>query len=107
MKEQIFKTIIQFILTGSLGYCISIINNYKKKNKAITNAMKIMLQSNLTNTFFVYNIKKKIPDYVYKNWINMLDEYEKLEGDDYVHTLADKMKQWEITRTGIIQDKEK
>ena len=102
--ETIVIKIINYLIPLVLGYCISIINNYKKKNKAITNAMKIMLQSNLTNTFFVYSTKKKITDYVYKNWLNMLDEYEKLEGDDYVHTLADKMKDWEIVRTDILND---
>ena len=35
----------------------------------------------------------------------MLDEYEKLEGDDYIHVLADKMKSWEIVRTDILGEK--
>lgn len=102
--ETIVMKVINYLIPLVLGYCISVINNYKKKNKAITNAMKIMLQSNLTNTFFVYSTKKKITDYVYRNWLNMLDEYEKLEGDDYIHTLAEKMKDWEIVRTDILND---
>ena len=63
-----------------------------------------MLQNNLTNTYFVYSTKKKIPDYVYRNWLNMLDEYEALEGDDYIHVLSDRMKTWEIVRTDILCD---
>ena len=105
MIEQAIKTIIQFILTGALGYCVSVIKNYKKKTTATNKALKIMLQNNLTNTYFVYSTKKKIPDYVYRNWLNMLDEYEALEGDDYIHTLATKMQSWEIVRTDILNSK--
>ena len=102
MTEQVIKTILQFVLTAALGYCVSVIKNYKKKANATNRALKIMLQNNLTNTYFVYSTKKKIPDYVYKNWLNMLDEYEALEGDDYIHTLASKMQSWEIVRTDIL-----
>lgn len=104
MTQQIIDTALKFVLTGALGYLVSVIKNYKKKTNATNNALKIMLQSNLTNTYFVYSTKKKIPDYVYRNWLNMLEEYENLNGDDYVHTLADKMKLWEIVRTDILNN---
>lgn len=103
MTEQIFDTILKFVLTGALGYLVSVVKNYKKKTNATNNALKIMLQNNLTNTYYVYSTKKKIPDYVYKNWLNMLKEYENLEGDDYIHILAEKMKQWEFTKTDILE----
>lgn len=105
MEDLIIK-IINYLIPVVLGYCISIITSYRKKNKAINNALKIMLQSNLTNTYFVYSSKKKITDYVYENWLNMLEEYENLEGDDYVHVLADRMKSWEIVRTDILNNQE-
>ena len=104
MTQQIIDTILKFVLTGALGYLVSVVKNYKKKSNAINQALKIMLQNNLTNTYFVYSTKKKIPDYVYKNWLNMLDEYENLEGDDYIHTLFEKMKTWEIVRTDILEN---
>jgi len=103
MIQDILIKVINYLLPIVLGYCISVIKNYKKKNDATNNALKIMLQSNLTNTYYVYSVKKKIPDYVYKNWINMLKEYEKLEGDDYIHTLANKMKEWEFVKTDILE----
>jgi len=102
MTQTIFDTILKFIVTGFLGYAVAVIKNYKKKNTSISNALKIMLQNNLTNVYYYYEPEKKIPDYVYKNWLSMLKEYENLDGDDYVHTLADKMKSWEIVRTGIL-----
>jgi hypothetical protein len=104
--EDIIMKIINYLIPVVLGYCISIIGSYRKKNKAVNNALKIMLQNNLTNTYFVYSTKKKITDYVYKNWLNMLDEYEALEGDDYIHILADRMKDWEIVRTDILNREE-
>ena len=102
MEKQIITIIINFLVTGALGYSLNAIKNYRSKNNATNRALKIMLQNNLTNTYFVYSTKKKIPDYVYKNWLNMLDEYEALEGDDYIHNLADKMKNWDIVRTDIL-----
>lgn len=104
MTQEIFDTILKFVLTGSLGYLVSVVKNYKKKSNATNNALKIMLQNNLTNTYYVYSSKKKIPDYVYKNWLNMLKEYENLEGDDYIHILAEKMKEWEFTKTDILEN---
>ena len=103
--EDIVIKIINYFIPLVLGYLISVVNNYRKKNKATNNALKIMLQNNLTNTYFVYSTKKKINDYVYRNWLNMLDEYEKLEGDDYIHNLASRMENWEIVRTDILGDK--
>ena len=34
----------------------------------------------------------------------MLDEYEALDGDDYIHVLSDRMKTWEIVRTDILNN---
>lgn len=104
MKTQIITIVINFVVSGLLGYSLSAIKNYKKKGNATNRALKIMLQNNLTNTYFVYSAKKKIPDYIYRNWLNMLDEYENLEGDDYIHTLSEKMKTWEIVRTDILNN---
>lgn len=102
--EILITKIINYIVPLILGYCFSALKNYKKRINATNKALKIMLQNNLTNTYFVYSTKKKIPDYIYRNWLNMLEEYENLEGDDYIHTLAEKMKSWEITRTDILGD---
>lgn len=102
--ESIIIKVINYFVPIILGFCVGVIKNYSKKTKATNKALKIMLQNNLTNTYFVYSTKKKIPDYVYRNWLNMLDEYEALEGDDYIHVLSDRMKTWEIVRTDILCD---
>lgn len=110
MEQTAINTTITFIVSGILGYCLSVIKNYKKKlknkeiNEEIQNiALQTILQSQLTNTYFVYQELGEIPDYVYRNWLNMLSIYEKLGGDDYIHTLAEKMKDWKIIKTDVLK----
>ncbi len=111
MGDTIIKGIISFIITGSLGYCVSSVKGYRKKLKdkdeegmLLKNALMTLFQNNLTNTYFAYEKIKEIPDYVYKNWLNSLATYEKLGGDDYVHVLAEKMKNWNFIKTDILKN---
>ena len=110
MTQTIIKTVITVITGGILGYCVSAIKNYKKKlvekseeNKLFKKALMMMLQSNLTNTYYAYENLGKIPDYVYKNWDNSRKIYEQLGGNDYIHVLADKMKSWDFEKTDILK----
>ena len=112
MTQTIINTIVTGIISALLGYCISLLKNYKKKLESkeeetamVKEAMLTMLQSNLTNTYYVYESMQQIPDYVYKNWLNSLAIYEKLGGDDYIHVLADKIKKWDFTKTDILNKK--
>lgn len=109
MIDKIIGTILTFCLTTALGYCVSSLKNYKerikktKDNEIIQNkALLTLLQNSLTNTYFVYESIGEIPDYVYKNWLNLLSAYESLDGDDYIHTLADKISKWKIVKTDIL-----
>ena len=109
ITDKVFGTILTFCLTTALGYCLSSIKNYKEKikkakdNEKIQNqALLTLLQNSLTNTYFVYENIGEIPDYVYKNWLNLLGAYESLDGDDYVHNLAEKMSKWKIVKTDIL-----
>lgn len=109
MVQQVISVIISFVVSGLLGYCLSTIKNLKAKKKdkeeeeiSIKKAIMTLLQSNLTNTYFVYENQNQIPDYIYKNWLNELKVYESLGGNDYVHTLAKRMEKWELVRTDIL-----
>ena len=46
MIQDIIIKVINYLLPIVLGYCISVISNYKKKTNATNNALKIMLQNN-------------------------------------------------------------
>lgn len=104
MSGQIVAIIVNTVVTGALGYLIKSIKDYNKRQKANDKATMIMLQTNLTNTYYVYEKGKKIPDYVYKNWLTVLGVYEEFGGDDYVHILAEKMKSWQIVHTDILNN---
>lgn len=109
MTETILKTSISVIVSGALGFCISKIKDYKKRIKQKDNennltkeAMMIILQGSITNTFYVYDEIGEIPDYVLKGWYNQKNIYEKLGGDDYVHVLEEKIKDLKIKKTGVL-----
>lgn len=104
MVEQILKVIIGYVVPALLGFLIAKVGNYKKKNDSTKMALMTLLQSNLTNTYFLYDEVKQIPDYMYKNFLNELKAYEGLNGDDYIHTIADRVKTWEIIRTDVLHD---
>lgn len=109
MIHTIIGTIITFVVSSILGYCVSLIKNYKKElkdkkeNENIQNvALKSLLKGNLTNTYFVYNELKEIPDYVYANFLDMLSVYEGLGGNGFIHNIASKMEKWDIKKTDIL-----
>lgn len=109
MINTIINTLITIIVSGVLGYCISVIKNYKKKledNKKNSNlqnmALLTLLKGNLTNTYFVYSELKQIPDYAYQNFLDTLAVYEGLGGDGFIHNIAKKMEEWEILKTDIL-----
>ena len=105
MVETIIRSIINYVVPALLGFLIAKLCNYKKKNDGLKNGVMTMLQSNLTNTFFYYEKTKQMPDYVYKNFLNELKAYEDLGGNDYIHNISEKVKNWEITRTDILNNK--
>ena len=110
MAHTIINTAITFIISSILGYCVSLIKSYKKKlkekqsNENVQNiALLTLLKGNLTNTYFVYNELKQIPDYAYQNFLDTLAVYESLGGDGFIHNIAKKMEEWEIVKTDIMK----
>lgn len=109
MIQTIINTSLTFIVSCFLGYSVSCIKGYKNKlndkneeGKLLKSALMMVLQNNLTNTYYKYEKTGKIPDYVYKNWNNSAKIYEQLGGNDYIHVLADKMKNWDFDKTDIL-----
>lgn len=109
MWNTIINTTITIIVSSTLGYCVSVIKNYKKKiednkkNENIQNmALLTLLKVNLINTYFVYSELKQIPDYTYQGFLDTLAVYESLGGDGFLHTIAKKMEDWEIVKTDLL-----
>lgn len=110
MLEKIIGTAITFVVSGILGYCVSLMKQYKNKlnkeneNENVQNmALRALLKNQLTNAHFVYSELKKMPDYAYQNFLDMLEIYESLGGDGFIHKIAKKMETWEITKTDILK----
>jgi hypothetical protein len=106
---KVVLTIIGIVTTGSCGYLSAKLKEFKNKmkskeeNENIQNvAIRTILKSQLTKTYFVYSELKQIPDYVYQDFLDMLKVYESFGGNGFVHTLAKKMENWEITKTDIL-----
>ena len=109
MTQTIINTAVTVIVSTLLGFCFSKIKEYKERlnekteNENIQNqALLTLLQNQLTNTYYVYNEIGSIPDYVWRNWLNLFKIYRELGGNDYVDTLKEKMMNWEITKTDIL-----
>ena len=112
MEEVIMKiglTVIGVLTTSSVGYLAGKVRNYrlkletKENNEQLQNvAIRTILKSQLTKTYFVYSIEKRIPDYVYQDFLDMLKVYESFGGNGFVHTLAKKMEEWDIVKTDIL-----
>lgn len=110
MAKEVIMMIVSFVVTGLLGYSVSIIKNYKKRiektrsNEMMQNmALLTLLKTNLMHTYYVYNELKKIPDYAYQNFLDSLKVYENLGGNGFIHTIAKKMESWEIVKTDILK----
>lgn len=102
-------TVVGFIVTGTLGFLVAQIKQYRKREKEdkeerelLKNGVKMLLQSNLTNVFYVHNELGYIEDYKLKNWYNELKEYEALGGNDYMHVLETKMSKLRIVHTDVL-----
>lgn len=114
MIATIIKSVITFVISGALGYCVNVIKTLKEekkkeKEKRIENenvqneALKTILQNNLTSIYYVYSEIGSIPDYALKNWINLLSAYESLGGDDYIHELDTRIRNMKVIVTGVIK----
>ena len=108
---EIIETLIGILVASSTGYLASKCRNYRTRlqkkeenEKAQNDAIQIILQNQLTRIYYKYEDKKEIPDYIYKNWQNMKKMYYSFDGNEYVHTLDDKIKTWRIIKTDILDD---
>lgn len=99
MINSIITYIITFLIGALLTYLLSVIPKIFAQRKAIM----MILQNILTNLAFVCLDLGYIMDYQLENWCNMLNAYEKLGGDGYIHALDIKIKQLPVKTTDVLQ----
>lgn len=91
LNEIILKavlTIVSFSITGTLGFMIARLKDYKKRDKNQEEALKCLLRSNITSKYYVYTELKEIPLYEKENIDYMFEQYDKMGGNSYVEGLV-------------------
>ena len=64
IADKIISTVITFVISGTLGYCVNVIKTYKSNDKTQGEAIKCLLRANIVNQYYVYKKIGEIPFYV-------------------------------------------
>ncbi len=121
MGADILRTIVNFIVTGVLGYLVATLKEFKKKKKEkedtllkkIENIEKklekldqedlLQMKSDLSNKFFVYDAMDEVDDYLVESFRKECERYFDRGGDSWVHPMYEKSIEWEIKPTGYLK----
>lgn len=106
----IINTTITFIISSILGYCINVIKNNKKQKKEIMQEFAQLkeselmdMRSDISSKFYVYDTMQEVEDYLVISFQEKCERYFKLGGNNYIHQLYEKSKQWKIKPTGYLK----
>ena len=110
MVNTVISTIIAFICTGILGYCVSTIKNYKKNKDELLREFEHLkesqlmdMRSDLASKFFVYDSMEEVDDYLVISFQEKMERYFSLGGNSYLHGLYEKSKEWKVKPTGYLK----
>lgn len=110
MIQTIINTIITFIISGGLGYCINAVKNYKEQKNEIMQEFAQLkeselmdMRSDISSKFYVYDSMQEVEDYLVISFQEKCERYFKLGGNNYIHQLYEKSKQWKIKPTGYLK----
>ncbi len=108
--EDIIVKVINYLIPVVLGYCISIIKNYKNKTQDILkdiNELKetqlMDMRSDLSNKFYVYNAMEAVEDYLVMSFREKCERYFNLGGDSWIHPMYEQSLKWKIKSTGYLK----
>lgn len=120
MGTDILRTIVNFAVTGVLGYLVATLKDFKKKKKEkedtilkkIENIEKklekldqedlLQMKADLSNKFFVYDAMDEVDDYLVESFRKECERYFDRGGDSWVHPMYEKSIEWEIKPTGYL-----
>lgn len=114
MKSQILAIVVNFVVTGGLGYCVSTIKNLKAKKKekddkilskieALEENQLLEMRNDLSNKFYVYDAMQSVEDYLVMSFREKCERYFNMGGDSWIHPMYDKSFKWEIKPTGYLK----
>ena len=121
MGTDILRTIINFVVTGVLGYLVATLKTFKKKKKEKEDAILKTLESldkrlgtveqdeldnkkaDLSNKFYVYNAMDEVDDYLAESYRKECEKYFSRGGDSWIHNQYEKSFEWDIKPTGYLK----
>lgn len=110
MGKLILNTVVTFIVSGLLGYCVSIIKNFRGHKNAMLEQFKQIKESqmsdmkaDLANKFFIYDTMEQVEDYLVISFREKCERYFAMNGDSYIHPMYDKSFKWKIKPTGYLK----
>lgn len=117
MWNTIINTTITIIVSSTLGYCVSVIKNYKKKLqdkkqeeqnvleefKKLKETQLMDMRNDLSNKFFIYDALEEVEDYLVISFREKCEKYFEMGGDNWIHPMYDKSYKWEIKQTGYLK----
>ena len=84
---KVILTIVGFVVTGTLGYLVAKIKEYRRKDNNQEKALKCLLRSAITSKYYVYTELKEIPHYEKENIAYMYEQYKAMGGNSYVDNI--------------------
>lgn len=84
MLDSAIGTAISFIVSGALGYAISLIKTYRGRDKNQDEALRCLLRSAITSKYYIYKDLGKIPHYEKENLNYLAKCYFAMGGNSYV-----------------------
>lgn len=91
MKDQVVAIIVNFVVSGLLGYSVNVIKNYKKKDMSQEEALKCLLRSNITSKYYVYTELGSIPQYEKQNINYLAEAYFNMDGNSYIKEIVEEI----------------
>jgi len=114
MLQTAINTGVTFVVSGILGYCVSLIKNYKNKFKEkedkilkefeqIKKSQLLDMKVDLSNKFYVYDAMDEVEDYLVIGFRNKCEMYFDLGGNTWIKPMYEKSFQWKIKHTGYLE----
>lgn len=89
--ETIIATALSTITGLVIGFLVSKIQNFNKKEKNEKTTLQALLRNAITSKYYVYTELGSIPDYERRNLIYLFEEYKKWKGNSYVAQIMEEM----------------
>ena len=110
MINTIISTVLTFLVSSILGYCVSVIKSYKKQKDEIMQefaqlkeSQMMDMKNDLSNKFFVYDAMEEVEDYLIMAFREKCERYFAMGGNTWIHPMYNKSFKWKVKQTGYLK----